>query len=719
MSTPDVLRRALRLLRHGHSTLVGDLGRTLTTKSGNLVVLCGPDGDIDNEINSGHGLYFHDMRHLGLATLRIQGERLSVLLSSTEHHDRSICELTNPDLHLDGGNLLPMQGLGVKRERALSDRMVEVLTIQNFSGSHVAFWLQLEYGATFEDMFVVRGHEPGRRGQVHPPAWEDGVLALRYSGADGRERTTRLSFDRPPDRQGPAGTAGYHMRLPPGGAETVSVTGMLADEGPGTLEQRPVPVGAGTALRPPAVETDNQLFDRVLARSFDDLHMLLTTERGDTFFAAGVPWFVALFGRDCLVTALEILAFDPGVAASTLDLLARYQGDRDDEARDEQPGKILHELRSGEMANLGEVPQTPYYGTVDATLLFLVLLAEYVRWTGDLDVWHRLRGHAQRALDWIDRDGDHDGDGFIDYEVRSAMGLANQGWKDSYNAIAHPDGRLAAPPIALVEVQGDLYRAWLGMAGLYRHDGDEARAQALEARAAELRTRVATAFWMPGRNYLAVALEKGGRQVRTVTSNPGHALWSGILDQEAAGGVARTLLDPQLFSGWGIRTLALGQTCYNPIDYQVGAVWPHDNALIAAGLKRYGFMDEVLQVFTALYEAATHFENFRLPELFAGFPRSQYPVPVRYPVACSPQAWAAGALPFLLTTCLGLEPDALAGRLAVRRPILPAWLSEVSLPDLRVGGASVSLHFQRRERGVQVRATPGQGRVEVHVETAG
>lgn len=713
VSIQRLIHRRLRLLQLGHSTLVPDPGPLLTTKSGSVFALCAVDGDIDGRVSESHGLYFHDTRFLDRSTLTMEGQRLSVLLADAAQGDRSVCELTNPDLLLENGRQLRREQIGLRRERILNAEVLEQLTVQSFASTDLELSIELVVAADFVDMFQVRGSEPGRRGRLRRPTWNGAVLSFRYDGADRRVRTTRVTFDPPPHEHTGTGRLSYRLQLPRGGQETLRMTVTLGDEGDGALEDRPAAMRGHRTLRSTAVKTSNPLFDRVLDRSFSDLRMLMTTERGDTYFAAGVPWFVALFGRDSLITALLSLPFDARIAATTLELLARYQGQVEDGARGEQPGKILHELRIGEMANLGEIPQTPYYGSVDATPLFLILLADYVRWTADLELWEGLRDNAERALAWIDTYGDSDGDGFYDYESRSPRGLANQGWKDSGNSIAHPDGTLATPPIALVEVQGCVHRAWLGMAWLYRHVGLPERAQDLEAKAASLRRRFVRAYWMPQRRYLALALERGGGQVATITSNPGQALWSGIVEDRHAGEIAARLTGPRLYSGWGVRTLAEGQDCFNPIDYQVGAVWPHDNALIAAGLKRYGRDQGALQILTGMFEAAVHFENNRLPELFAGFARSRYRVPVRYPVACSPQAWSSATMPSLLITCLGVEADATRGRLILRRPALPEWLDQVELTDLAVGRAHLALRFTRDGEGVRTEVIQRRGTVEV------
>jgi glycogen debranching enzyme len=721
--------REKRILQHGLSALVADISLSLTVKNGGVFALCQANGDIDAAINDGDGLYFHDTRYLDRATLRINGQELSVLLSTDAPGDSTICELTNPELDMaeedsaegsasdaTSARTIPRETLGIRRERRLAGTAVETIQVRNYNAHPVSFTLDFEFAAHFDNMFVVRGAPPGKRGRLHPPRWSGKTLTFRYDGADGRTRTTALAFQPMPDVR-EKGAAHYQLELKAGQSATIVITASLRDDGPGDLEQVPhVVIGHDTPFNTVKVETANALFDRVLERSFTDLRMLVTPEHGDTYFAAGVPWYVALFGRDSIITALQTLTYDPAIAANTLRVLARYQGTKIDAWRDEEPGKILHELRTGEKANLHEVPQTPYYGTVDATPLFVILAAEYVRWSGDRALWDELRDNVARALQWIADFGDHDGDGFIDYLSTSTKGLANQGWKDSGNSIAHRDGSLAEPPIALVEVQGYVYRAWRDAAWLYELDGDNERAEHLRVRAEDLRQRFARAYWMPDRRFLAVALQKGGVQVQSITSNAGQALWSGIVAPEHAAAVAETLLNDAMFSGWGIRTLAEGEAAYNPIDYQVGSVWPHDNSLIAAGLKRYGFTDAMLSVFEGIFAAAASFEHYQLPEVFAGYSRRQYPVPVRYPVACSPQAWAAGAIPYLLRTCLGLVPDATRNRLRIVRPALPRWLPQVSVHGLRIGQARVSLRYQRADEITLAAVTEKSGALDVQIE---
>lgn len=459
------------------------------------------------------------------------------------------------------------------------------------------------------------------------------------------------------------------------------------------------------------------MLDWVMERSLRDLLVLRSRLEGGTFFAASVPWFATLFGRDSLITSLQTLAYDPSISAQTLRLLARYQGQRIDEWRDEEPGKILHELRVGELARLGAIPQTPYYGSIDATLLFLILVGRHAAWTGELALFHELRRHIDLALEWMSIFGDGQGDRYVAYSSRSANGLVNQGWKDSGDAIVNADGSRAIPPIALVEVQGYAYLAKLTMADLYARSGDRGRAERLRKEAAQLRVRFNRDFWMQEKQYYALAVQKDGAPVTVITSNPGQAPWSGVVDSEKAASTVKRLMANDMFSGWGIRTLSESESAYNPLGYHIGTVWPHDNSLIVGGFRRYGYDDAAVRVFTSLLHAAIHFKAYRLPELFSGFNRHDSDRPISYPVACHPQAWAAGAIPSMVESLLGFVPEAFEHRLRIIRPVLPEFIHRVEVDGLRVGQASVSLTFERRKDGtIQVRVAKVNGRLDVLIE---
>jgi glycogen debranching enzyme len=430
---------------------------------------------------------------------------------------------------------------------------------------------------------------------------------------------------------------------------------------------------------------------------------------------AGVPWYVAPFGRDSVISAWQLLPYHAGVAAGTLRFLAAWQGRRHEDFLDEEPGKILHEYRRGEMANCREIPFIPYYGTADATPLFVILLDEYVRWTGDVALLRELWPAARAALQWMRLHGDRDGDGYVEYQTRSPLGLRNHGWKDSEDAVMHADGRLARPPIALCEVQGYAHAAWLAGAALMETLGDTADADDLRGRARALREAFERDFWLPHEAFYALALDGDKRPCEVIASNPGHCLWTGIVDEARAEPVVKRLLADDMFSGWGMRTLSSRERRYNPMSYHNGSVWPHDNALAAAGFRRYGMVEHAVTLASALFEASRYFEHRRIPELYCGFARHADQGPISYPVACAPQAWAAGSMLGMLTALLGLTADARRHRLTLDSPVLPPWLRWLEIHGLRVGSARLDLSVVRGREGASVELLARHGNVELLV----
>jgi glycogen debranching enzyme len=711
---------------------VRSIADAVVVKDEGLFFLCGQDGQVPLRGGHGLGLYYHDCRFLGGYELRLAGKPPDALFATAMRGFLATLEMTAREFGGTGGRAHQEDvGLGWQRtldasRPALHDR----LTFRNYGLARVSFPVALSFRASFEDVFLIRGLHAGDRGKLHRPAWSGGVLRFAYDGSDGLTRTLEVHFSQAP-RSAEGTTAHFEVTLPARGEWELGVS-LFVGESVGRGDGRrktPGKVDLGEVEKVLArssrewladwtkVDGDALFLDAVIDRSLRDLRVLRTALEGEEFLAAGVPWFVTLFGRDSVIAAWQTLAYQPRLAEQTLRLLARHQGEKVDDWKDEQPGKVLHELRVGELARKGAIPYTPYYGTVDATPLFLALFARHAAWTGDLKVFDELRGHVERALEWVDEYGDSDGDGFVDYESASGRGLVNQGWKDSGDAIVNADGSLARPPIALVEVQGYVYLAKTGLADLYERSGDADRARQLRREARRLRERFNESFWLKDKKFYALALEKGGRPAAVISSNPGQALWSGIVDEGRAGAVVRRLMEEDLFSGWGIRTLSTQERRYNPVGYHLGTVWPHDNALIAAGFRRYGFDAEALKVFTGITRAATHFHAYRLPEVFSGFDRGSTGAPVRYPVACHPQAWAAGAVPYLLEVVLGLVPEAFDRRLRVVRPMLPEGATVLELKGLRVGGARVDLRFRRGGgSGVEVKVLRTQGKLDVVVE---
>jgi glycogen debranching enzyme len=698
-----------------------DIHDALIIREGDSFLVADENGNVPPGNDRGLGLYHADMRHLSVYHFFFHTERPVVLLSTAEAGFASEHVLTNPRLYTAEGTVIPHNSIEVRRQRTLLGSLEETLQVRNFSGEPVTVELHLELGADFADIFEVRGYEPKRRGELLPPIVTLDDVTYEYRGLDGLERRTTVSFTTRPALLSAAGAV-FRVRLEPR-AEWSTTISVALQRGKAAARSRRVRDRFQAVTRSyerwlagcTQVATDNEFFDQVLERSFRDLRMLWDeTTDGSRFIAAGTPWFDALFGRDSVIVSLQTLPWRPEIARETLRSLARRQGRRVDFRRDEEPGKILHELRRGELSRSGELPYSAYFGTVDATPLFLLLAAEYYNWTGDLRTLRELLPNLLAALRWLERYGDLDGDGYIEYEKRAEKGLVNQGWKDSHDAIIHTDGSLADPPIGLVEVQGYVYAAKRRLAPVLEALSLPGEARRLATEARRLRARAMRDFWLADEQYFALALDGGKRPCGAIASNAGHALWAGLATRERARHVVSKMLADDLFSGWGIRTIGRESPRYNPLGYHLGTVWPHDNAIAAFGFKMYGFEEELNEVATALFEAALTFPYYRLPELFGGQPRTTHGTPVPYPVACRPQAWAAGAFPMLLQAMLGLRADAGRKLLEIVRPRLPYWLERVHVRGLRVGRAQVDLLFQRRgpRTHVEVRDEIGEVRVQ-------
>ncbi len=713
----------------GTSEAARDIRDATLVKEGDLFMLADLRGNVPAGNVDGLGLYYRDTRFLSTYDLGVQGLEPTILLSSGRWHFLGTYVLTNPSLVTEEGGVVDKETIQIRRYRlARSRHLSDSLAFENLNAFPVKLEVALRIGADFADMFEVRGFV-GASARVVVREISAASLSFRCEGCDGIRRVTRVRFDPPPNGI-VEGVACYRLELPARGSQRVAVEIDVEEEPrePAAADLAPTPAPAGAPARPPAlpgaarrrdadtgatVRTSNGLFELVLAQARADVRALWSGEGEGAYIAAGIPWYAALFGRDSLIAALADLWISPAPATCALRLLARMQGRRDDARRDEEPGKILHENRVGELARADMVPFGPYFGTVDATPLWIILLAELYRRVGDLALVRALAPNLDLALAWIDRYGDLDGDGFVEYRSRAPLGLVNQGWKDSWDGIVHADGSLPEPPIALVEVQAYVYAAKRGAAALFRALGDPGRASALDADAARLREAFDAAFWMPSEGTYCLALDGKKRQVAAVASNAGHALLSGIVPPERAAKVAARLMAEDLFSGWGVRTLSNREVRYSPIGYHIGTVWPHDNALIALGLKRCGLEGAVVEIATGLFDAAAHFPQGRMPELFCGYARSAFGVPVRYPVACSPQAWAATSWSMLLQAMLGLLPDATARKLSIVRPTLPPWLDWVEVDRIAVGAGEVDVRYERigARTAVDVVAMRGDVRV--------
>lgn len=692
----------------------------LATKEGDMFLYADPEGNLRGG-QLGMGLYFRDTRFLSHYEMEVGGLPAVLLSASAERAYMSYVDLTNPDL-----DDIPAQTLNIRRTRVIKERFFERIRFKNYNTHRVKVRASFTFGSDFADLFHVRGLIAERHGVFFTPQLRGQILSFAHHGEDGKLREMRIDLGAPPTAIEilPAFTR-VHFDLDLVGHQTKLLTFIFE---PAIDDERPEPVTFDVAVHDlrrsydawdhecTGIFTDNEVFNTLLQRGRRDLRALITETPSGRYIAAGIPWYVAAFGRDSLITAHQMLMLNPAPARDTLRLLARLQGNEIDEWRDEEPGKILHEIRTGCLANAGVVPHTPYYGSVDSTPLFLMLFGTYFKWTNDRAFAAEMMPHVEAALRWIDEFGDIDGDGFIEYEKRSTGGLDNQGWKDSYNSIVHADGSLADPPIALSEVQGYVYLAKHRVADVFDSLGRSDDAVRLRAEAMELRRRFNEQFWVEEDQYYAIALDGKKRPVRSITSNPAHGLYCHLLDPEKATEVAKRLLQPDMFSGWGIRTMSKSSAGYNPMSYHNGTVWPHDNALIAAGLKRYGYHKQTNRIATAIFDAAVFVDYMRLPELFCGFTRRTPNQPVSYPVACSPQAWAAGSPFLLLQSMLGLSAQAPQNLLTINSPVLPAWLNWVELRNLRVGDSTISLVFRREGEMTAFTLLSKEGSVRVIME---
>jgi glycogen debranching enzyme len=696
--------RRLRTLKHGHTFAVFD-------RRGDIVAWSG----------SSDGIYHHDTRYLSRLELRLNSAPL-LLLSSNVEEDNAVLtvDLANPGMVSRSlrGELIHVNRLKFIWNSACYERIL----VRNFDLRPHVVRLGIGFEADFADLFEVRGRKRVKRGRVSVERLSDASVALRYDGLDGVERATTLVFEPAPTHLDGA-TALFELPLGPG--EGVRFVLRIACDD----KDRDNAVGrrfysslraARRALRDSSgraasLDSSNSVFNEMARRSVADLYMLLTdTEHGPYPFA-GIPWFSAPFGRDGILTALFTLWIDPAIAKGVLQFLAATQATEFDPERDAEPGKILHEMRDGEMARLREVPFARYYGSVDATPLFVLLTGEYFKRTGDVETVRALWPHVEAALHWINTQGDPDGDGFVEYDRKNSEGLINQGWKDSHDAIFHADGRIAEGPIALCEVQGYVYAAKRHAAVLASALGDAHAAVALLRQAETLRAKFEAAFWCEDLSTYALALDGAKKPCRVVASNAGHALLTGIADPGRARRVAETLLAKACFSGWGVRTVALSASRYNPMSYHNGSVWPHDNALIALGLARYGRKTGVLKIFKALFDAAGYMDLRRLPELFCGFRWRKLSAPTLYPVACIPQAWASATVFALVQASLGLGFEHSVGEIRFDRPMLPDFLDELQLRGLRFKNGFVDVLLRRRGGEVAVNVTRRQGDVRVVV----
>jgi glycogen debranching enzyme len=696
-----------------------------TLKHGDSFAMFDEFGDVTDVEHSPAGLFHHDTRFLSSLRFTIEGHR-PLVLSSTVQPDNVMLDvdLTNPDLFDREGNLaLAKDTFHVARAKFLWQACCyELFTLTSYSEGRQRLRCALEFGADFADLFEIRGYRRSGRGRITSRVVSRNEVEYHYQSLDALPRRMRICFSPAPARLTES-VAEFDLDLAARERRPISVTVQCAEGAEPAPAERRFFVTRRLARRElaaarevaPLVETSNLVFNSVLERSSADLAMLNTATPHGIYPYAGVPWFSTAFGRDGLLTALEMLWIEPDVARGVLRFLAAHQAEGEDPAADAEPGKILHEMRECELARLGEVPFAHYYGSIDSTPLFVALAGLYFERTRDRETLHAIWPNVQRALEWIERSGDRDGDGFVEYGRRRSSGLRNQGWKDSDDSVFHADGALAEGPVALCEVQGYVYLAYRMAARLAAEMQDVRLSAGLMLKAEKLRRSFEDAFWDEELGTYAIALDGAKRPCRVRSSNAGQLLFTGIAAPQRAARVIEGLFKADFFSGWGIRTLSRRERRYNPASYHNGSVWPHDNAIIALGIARYGFCNEALALTTALFDAAAHMHLRRLPELFCGFERKRGKAPTLYPVACAPQAWAA-VTPFaLIQACLGLEVDCGAHTLRLRRPRLPHFLDWMVIKRLQVDAGRVDLMIRRHDSSVAVNLLQQDGPVEVEV----
>lgn len=695
--------------------------RTRVLKHGETFGVFDRYGDIQPVGRGTQGVFHQGTRFLSRQEIFLNNDR-PMLLSSTVKEDNALLavDLTNPDLYRDGRIAIPRGSVHVFRSRFLWNGVsYERFRLSNYSLSPVKMTLSIRFEADFADIFEVRGKKRERKGRMLPNVLRKDLLVLRYEGLDEVTREARIQFS-PQPLEITASQATFGIELDPKGEIAVAVM-VACDE---VDSHRPLlPYDAAMAEAGLAfgaeqtegctIQTSNAQFNEWWNRSVLDVRMMVTDTSEGPYPYAGVPWFSTPFGRDGVITALECLWIRPELARGVLAYLASTQAKEVNPAQDAEPGKILHETRKGEMAALHEIPFGLYYGSVDSTPLFVMLAGAYYERTADLAFIQSIWPNLESALTWMDTFGDLDRDGFVEYVRKSPTGLDNQGWKDSHDSISHADGSLAEGPIALCEVQGYVYDAKVQASKLAEALGYVDRASQLRRQARSLRERFEDAFWCEASATYALALDGQKRPCEVKTSNAGHCLYTGIASDEHARRVAETLMSDELFSGWGVRTLADSERRYNPMSYHNGSIWPHDNAMIAIGLARYGLKSGVEKIMTGMFEVSLVLDFHRLPELFCGFVRRPGQGLTRYPVACNPQAWAAGSAFMVLQACLGLSIVASEQKVVFNHPILPEFIDKMQIKNLTVGTASVDLLLRRHDLEVGITVIRRVGKVEV------
>ena len=699
-----------------------------TIKHNDIFLVTDANGNILSGNNSGYGLYFGDTRFLSRLEFKINGTHPIVLSSSTETGHSSIVIGTNSNLknNLNPEQTIPQETIQIKRESIIYGSYFETITIANYNFFEVGIDLEFFFEADFLDIFEVRNITSNKQGQKEVLSSDHNRLIFSYLDVTGAAMDTEISFINnhlPVSVKIEGGRVIYELKIDR--ASKLEIKYQINLRSTANLPKKFLASDFSEALDLAIIDdkkwnketstfiANNEDFNEMIQRGFKDINMLVTKANYGEYIAAGIPWYTTLFGRDSLIAAKQSLMLNPELSKNVLETLAKFQGKEENVWRDEEPGKILHEIRFGELARSNKIPHSAYYGTVDATPLWIILLYEYFKWTDDRETLEKLWKNALACLSWMRNYGLYNG--FASYLQKSEKGLENQSWKDSWDSHMHEDGSIAKPPIASVEVQGYFYSAMVKMAKLASYMDDTELSKKLVFEAKDFKERFHKAFWMEDKQYYALALDKDGKQLKVITSNAGHLLETGIIDQYYAELIAKKLFQKDMFSGWGIRTLSSNALSYNPMSYHNGSIWPHDNSIIAFGLAKIGKQDLVLKIMTALFESARLMHYKRLPELFCGFSR-QFRIldpPVSYPVACIPQAWAAASVFLLIQSMLNIEPDAQNNKLRILNPAIPEWLDSLKIKNIRIGKSFIDLEFNKSAGGLVIAVPEKRGKLDV------
>jgi glycogen debranching enzyme len=704
-----------------NSSLADD--RTMVLKHDDCFGVFDRYGDIHPVGQGAQGLYHEGTRFLSKMELIIEGQRPLILSSSLkEENEMLTCDLTNPDFDLGSGVITEKGTLHIHRTKFMWGNVCyEKIQLSNFGIEPLTFTLSLSFDSDYKDIFEIRGIGRNEKGKILKPKTKHDELMLSYKGLDHIIRKTHLKFETIPNRV-ESKRVDFHVCLLPRAYDNIAMSIAFELEGEipeiksyETAHEQLITHLNGNNKNVCDIYSSNEQFNEWLIRSKSDMVTMVSDTKYGPYPYAGVPWYSTPVGRDGIITAWECLWTNPELSKGVLNFLAKTQARELNDFQDAEPGKIFHEMRGGEMAELGEVPFKMYYGTIDATPLFICLAGSYYERTGDLDTIKNIWPNIELALEWIDKYGDLDGDGFVEYAKKSEKGLVNQGWKDSHDSVSYEDGYLAQGPIALCEVQGYVYDAKIKASHLAEELGYQEKADRLCKEAEDLKEKFAAAFWIEEKGTFALALDGEKSPCKVNTSNAGHCLFSGIVKPEHAKILAATLISEKMFSGWGIRTLACDEVRYNPMSYHNGSVWPHDNAMIAFGLAKYGFIEEVNKIIASLFDVTMFVEAQRLPELFCGFDKRRNEGPTAYPVACSPQAWSVASIYLLMQACLGIKIDAKENTIYFYKPNLPDFLKEITITNLKVNDSNVVLQVRKNVGEVTVHLLHRDGNVKIRV----